>query len=93
MRGDAQQNYAALSWHLAGSNDYIVGDGQTWPALGDIDGDGKAEIVVGFGPSQGAKIRAFEDYLWPMEAGDFTNGWLDLSEGHPSVPIRPAIRD
>jgi hypothetical protein len=33
--------------------------GETHPAVGDLDGDGKAEIVMGFGPGGGGWLRLF----------------------------------
>ncbi len=36
-------------------------NGETRPAVGDIDGDGKAEIVVGLGPRGEGLMSVFDD--------------------------------
>ncbi|HPG27977.1 MAG TPA: VCBS repeat-containing protein, partial [Myxococcota bacterium] len=52
---------ASLDALVAGSEAYRAEDGQTHPACGDVDGDGRAEILVGFGPSASATLQAFDD--------------------------------
>jgi hypothetical protein len=39
----------------------IGADGTAWPALGDIDGDGRDEILVGLGEGSGGRLFLFED--------------------------------
>ena len=41
--------YKHLAWGRIEWADYNEINGETWPACGDIDGDGKDEIVVGLG--------------------------------------------
>jgi hypothetical protein len=45
----------------AGIPSYRMADGQTYPACGDLDGDGRSEIVVGFGGSAREIVQIFDD--------------------------------
>ncbi len=38
-----------------------IGDGATRPACGDVDGDGKDEVLVGTGRGGGARVAVFDD--------------------------------
>ena len=42
-----------VKWLQAGWQDYNRGNGETRPACGDLDGDGKDEMIVGTGAGQG----------------------------------------
>ena len=42
-----------VKWLQAGWQDYNRGNGETRPACGDLDGDGKDEVIVGLGPVKG----------------------------------------
>jgi hypothetical protein len=44
------------------------------PALGDVDGDGRDEIVVSFGRGSGARIALLDDAIdgFPMTSSDVT---------------------
>lgn len=46
---DLPHRMALLKWLRIGSAAYQSQNGETWPALGDIDKDGKAEVLVGMG--------------------------------------------
>jgi hypothetical protein len=54
-------NFNHLAWGLADWPDYNDANGETWPACGDMDWDGKDEIIIGFGPYGGGRIE-FLDY-------------------------------
>lgn len=45
---------------VVGDTSYHAADGQTYPACGDIDGDGRNELVVGMGPAADAKLAVFD---------------------------------
>jgi hypothetical protein len=70
---------------------YNSGNGRTFPAAGDLDGDGRAEIVTGLGAGSGGWIEVFED----SAAGFAHAAWLRPSwsaytgtsggETHPAV--------
>ena len=46
---DEVNDFAHMSWGRIGWGSYNAANGETHPACGDVDGDGKAEIVVGLG--------------------------------------------
>jgi hypothetical protein len=60
---DASAGYAHLAWLRVNLNDYNSSNGETRPACGDVDGDGKDEIIVGLGshPTNGGWIEIFDD--------------------------------
>jgi subtilisin family serine protease len=43
-------DYTHLAWGRVNWSPYNGANGETWPACGDIDGDGRDEIVIGLGP-------------------------------------------
>jgi len=45
---------------IAGDAGYHAADGQTYPACGDVDGDGRNELVVGMGPAADAELAVFD---------------------------------
>ena len=94
VRGDKYQGFAHVSWLDTIGGSYDSADGRTVVALGDLDDDGKDEIVVGHGPAAGARVRAYDDSgtgYSPYEAGDFSSGWRDIGFSDPVQPTRPAI--
>ncbi|MFK7895129.1 MAG: FG-GAP repeat domain-containing protein [Myxococcota bacterium] len=50
-----QQTFAA------GTEAYREKSGATWPACGDLDGDGRGEIVVGFGLTMRGTVQILDD--------------------------------
>jgi hypothetical protein len=56
IRNGAAGNFGTRQWFQAGWAGYntMAGGGITWPAVGNLDADARAEIVLGLGPgSQG----------------------------------------
>jgi hypothetical protein len=51
----------SLSSIVAGPEVYRAKSGRTNPGCGDIDGDGRAEIVIGFGPRMRGVAQVFDD--------------------------------
>ncbi|NEV64614.1 FG-GAP repeat domain-containing protein [Thiorhodococcus minor] len=84
---EAETFIGDLTW-----GDYANATGETRPAVGDVDGDGKDEIVIGLGRSGGGFVEVF----------DFEGGAL-LSRGYVGVDLpdyaatngetRPAVGD
>jgi hypothetical protein len=87
---------AGNGWIVAGSAS--LGDGSTAPAVGDVDGDGLAEIAVGFGPRGQGLVRVLDDArraFAPRVAGA-PDGWLRLGwAAYEQLDgrIRPALGD
>ena len=60
---DANNNYALIAWLTVPWGAYNSANGETFPALGDIDGDGLAEIVVGLGAGGQGFYTIFDDQV------------------------------
>jgi hypothetical protein len=56
---DSAYGYALLKWIQVGWSEYNVSNGEVFPAVGDIDGDGRAEIVAGLGTGSQGWIEIF----------------------------------
>jgi len=41
--------------------EHLDADGGAWPTIGDVDGDGRGEIIVGLGEGSGGRIFVFDD--------------------------------
>ena len=83
-------NYAHQTWIRTSDNAYNATDGAIWPGAGDIDGDGRAEIVLGLGRGGHGKAEVRDD----ANAGYASLRWLQtgwtpydeaVGEIHPAV--------
>lgn len=53
-------NFDHMAWGVIEWPDYAQINGETWPATGDLDGDGTSEIVVGMGEGGNGKMGVFQ---------------------------------
>lgn len=58
---DAGAGHAHIRWLRVGWSEYTAGAGPTYPAAGDVDADGRDEIVVGLGAGGRGYVQVFED--------------------------------
>jgi hypothetical protein len=58
---DAAHGHALLRWRQVQWPAYNTANGEIWPAVGDLDGDGRAEIVAGLGPGGSGWFEVFDD--------------------------------
>lgn len=93
---DAARDYALLGWVQVPWTSYNDANGTVYPAIGDLDGDGRGEIVAGFGPGGGGWFAVFEGVGTPAFAfrswgrvdwPNYYNGTISSSTGetHPAV--------
>jgi hypothetical protein len=60
---DASQRFRHLAWKRVSWPTYNAGSGPTHPAIGDVDGDGAAEIVLGLGKGSDGWLQVVDDRL------------------------------
>jgi hypothetical protein len=82
--------YGHRSWFQVGWPAYAAAVGTTFPAVGDVDGDGRGEIVAGLGAGGGGWIQVFDDAVanyapvtWRRVSWSAYN--LGPGETHPAV--------
>jgi PKD repeat protein len=51
--------YSHMAWGRIEWADYNEVNGESWPACGDVDGDGKDEIIIGLGKNGGGYVEIF----------------------------------
>jgi len=72
-----EDNYTPLAWGRINWSAYNSANGESWPACGDVDGDGRDEIIIGLGtyPAAGGYVEIF-DY----DAGSVTHAaWVRVN--------------
>jgi hypothetical protein len=75
---------SAVSTIKAGPANYRMSSGRTNPACGDLDGDGRSEIVIGFGPKMRGVVQIFDDTqtgFAPLASA------TSNSEGYMQIPV------
>jgi len=72
---DAAHNYALLRWIQVDWASYNSSLGSVFPAVGDIDGDGSAEIIAGLGAGSAGWIEILDDAI----RGYKPLGWRQVS--------------
>ena len=85
-------DYQHLFWGMVTWGEYNEGNGETWPACGDIDGDGVDEILIGLGKGGTGMIEVFsvkgkrlKHHSW------ITSTWPEYNQAMGEV--RPASGD
>lgn len=82
IKDDATTGYSHLGWLRIDWATYNNADGQTWPACGDVDGDGRDEIIVGLGNDGQGWVKGFDDATTGYAALPGTpaaNGWMRMN--------------
>jgi hypothetical protein len=82
-------DFRTLGWGRVTWSDYNAANGESWPACGDIDGDGKDEILIGLGIGGNGLTEVFK-YKGGAAVHDswIKVGWEEYSEAGGGV--RPA---
>ncbi len=63
---DGAAGNALLGWRRMNWPVYNSADGQLRPAIGDVDGDGRGEVVLGMGPAGNGWLVVMEDWIGGM---------------------------
>lgn len=58
---DLDRDVRFLRWFRSGAPSYSSMNGELHPACGDVDGDGRDEVVMGFGAGGGGRIVVHDD--------------------------------
>lgn len=89
---DPAHGYKWLQWLKVVWPSYNAANGSVYPAVGDIDGDGRAEIVAGLGAGGGGFVEIFDD----ATAGYAHLGWQQVSWSQYNTTVgetHPAVAD
>jgi hypothetical protein len=83
-------DHATLAWSQVSWAAYNSANGTTWPAVGDVDGDKRGEIVLGLGTGGGGWLEVLDD----QTVGLVSMNWLQVDWGGYNASVgetRPAL--
>ncbi len=81
-------DFSPLTWGQVNWPEYNNLNGETWPAVGDLDGDGIAEIVIGLVPGGGGLVQVFQYADGAVVSAGWTQGdWFEYSESHGETRV------
>ena len=94
VRDDAEHGTALLGWLRVPDSGYNATNGATYPACGDTDGDGRAEIAVGLGRGGRGWWYVFDDAidLFALRASRQVP-WSEYNDGPGGGETRLALGD
>jgi hypothetical protein len=85
-------DYTPLAWGQVEWPEYNAINGETRPACGDLDGDGKAEIIIGLGPGGDGRMEVFRYENHQVQHVQWlSTGWQDYNRNNGET--RPACGD
>jgi len=93
IRAEGSLRYGSRGWKQLPWPDYNRTSGATYPAVGDFDGDGRAEIAVGLGPGSHGWIALFDDASTNFAFKGWTRiNWAGYTQS-PQAETRLAAAD
>ena len=92
--GGSDSSYAHQSWMQVPWTTYTTANGETFVSAGDIDGDGRGEIVVGLGAGGGGWIHIFNDAAASYASLRWIQtSWAAFNNTASAGAIHPAVGD
>jgi hypothetical protein len=78
---DATTSFAPVRWLRVDWPAYTDANGATHPAVGDLDGDGRAEIVAGLGAYPNGWLVVWDD----LTTNNAALPWIQMNATHTDM--------